>query len=200
MIEWINLSILFLSLFLFCYFYTLSIQPVKREEKRGDIAWKECTFFRYLSWFFNLIIGISFILWMWFPIPFLNWKIHSDYLVCFLIGVVFSIPFLMLLLKSMKDAGSESLHPSKKTTMYRGIYNYIRHPQILGEFPLFVTGAFIVNSWFLLLLMIVFVLVYTPIMIYYEEKDLLRRFGDDYRDYQKRTGALFPVIRKKANL
>ena len=62
----------------------------------------------------------------------------------------------------------------------------------IGRIP--VTGAFIVNSWFLLLLMIVFVLVYTPIMIYYEEKDLLR-FGDDYRDYQKRTGALFPVIR-----
>ena len=36
----------------------------------------------------------------------------------------------------MKDAGSESLHPSKETVMYGGIYNYIRHPQALGEFPL----------------------------------------------------------------
>ena len=36
-------------------------------------------------------------------------------------------------------------------------------------------------------------------MIYYEEKDLVRRFGDSYREYQKRTGALFPKFWKKAS-
>ncbi|MBY8988671.1 MAG: isoprenylcysteine carboxylmethyltransferase family protein [Candidatus Lokiarchaeota archaeon] len=198
MIEWINFSVLFLSLFLFCYFYTLSIQPVKREGKRGERAWKECTILRYLSWFFNLTMCISFLIWIWFPIPFLDWKIHPTYLTCILIGIGLGTPFFIILLKAMKDAGSESLYPSRATIMYGGIYNYIRHPQTLGEFPMFVSLAFFVNSWFLVFLMVVFIIVYPPIMIYYEEKDLVRRFGDDYRDYQQRTGAIFPKIRKKS--
>ena len=42
MIEWINFIFLLISLFLFSYFYTLSVQPVKREKKKGEGAWKEC--------------------------------------------------------------------------------------------------------------------------------------------------------------
>jgi len=98
----------------------------------------------------------------------------------------------------MRDAGSETLQPSKQTQMYGGIYNYIRHPQSLGEFPLFIAIAFIVNSWFMVILMSVYIIVYVPIMIYYEEKDLIWRFGERYREYQKKTGALFPKIRKKS--
>jgi protein-S-isoprenylcysteine O-methyltransferase Ste14 len=46
--------------------------------------------------------------------------------------------------------------------------------------------------------MVIYIIVYVPIMIHYEEKDLIRRFGEKYREYQKSTGALFPKIRKKS--
>lgn len=97
----------------------------------------------------------------------------------------------------MRHAGSESLTPSEETQMYGGIYKHIRHPQTVGEFPTFVAIAFILNSWFLVIITALFIVIYIPIMIYYEEKDLVRRFGDKYVQYQKRTGALFPKIRKK---
>ncbi|MBD3227131.1 MAG: DUF1295 domain-containing protein [Candidatus Lokiarchaeota archaeon] len=197
MIEWINFIILLGSIFLFCYFYTISLQPKAREEKtnKGKKAWKECAIFRSIASIFEFIIVINCVLWVFFPIDLLNWIIFPNYFISIIVAVAMSIPFLIILLKGMKDAGSESLQPSKDTEMYSGIYKYIRHPQSLGEFPLFMTIAVGVNSWFLLLIMTLFVVIYLPIMIHYEEKDLIKRFGDDYREYRKNTGAIFPKIK-----
>jgi protein-S-isoprenylcysteine O-methyltransferase Ste14 len=197
MIEWINFCILIISLVLFSYFYTLSVQPVKREKRRGENAWRECMKFRFFGSIFELIIVINLIMWLWFPIPLFNWKIHINFIVGLITGILISIPCVVLLLKGMRDAGSETLQPSKETQMYGGIYNYIRHPQSLGEFPLFITIALMVNSWFLVILMGIYIFLYFPIMIYYEEKDLISRFGEKYREYQKKTGALFPKFRRK---
>ncbi len=197
MIEWINFSLLFVSLFLFSYFYTLSVQPIKREKKKGERAWKECMKLRIIASIFEFITVITLILWIWFPLPLINWKVHPNYVFGLVIGIVISVPCLAILLKGVKDAGSETLQPSKETEIYGGIYNYVRHPQSLGEFPLFLAIAFMVNSWFLVLLMVIYIIIYVPIMIHYEEKDLIRRFGEKYRGYQKQTGAFFPKIRKK---
>ena len=197
MIEWLNFFSLIISTLLFSYFYILSIQPVKREEKRGKRAWKESMRLRSLSIGFEFVKTLNMILWTWFPIPILNWKIHSNYLIGFIIGFVIGLPCAFILLKGVKDAGSETIQPSKETLMYPGIYKYIRHPQSTGEFPLFIALAFSINSWFLVIVMAAHMIIYLPIMINFEEKDLIRRFGDDYQDYQKRTGAIFPKIRKK---
>ncbi|MFX0033947.1 MAG: methyltransferase family protein [Candidatus Hermodarchaeota archaeon] len=199
MIDWINFSVLIISLFLFSYFYILSVQPVKREKRRGERAWRECMRFRVFASVFEFIIVINLIMWLWFPIPLFNWKIHIDFIFGLIIGILISIPCVVLLIQGMRDAGSETLQPSKQTQMYGGIYNYIRHPQSLGEFPLFIAIAFIVNSWFLVALTGVYILLYIPIMIYYEEKDLIKRFGEKYREYQKRTGVLFPRFKRKVN-
>lgn len=197
MIEWINFILLLVSLFLFSYLYTLSVQPVKREKRKGERAWKECMKLRIIASIFEFIIVINLIYWIWFPLPLINWKIHLNYVFGLIIGIAVCIPCLAILLKGMRDAGSETLHPSKETEIYGGIYNIVRHPQSLGEFPLFLAIAFMVNSWFLVLLMVIYIIVYVPIMIYYEEQDLIRRFGEKYQEYQNRTGALFPKIRRK---
>jgi len=151
---------------------------------------------RLIAGFFEIIIIIDLVLWIWFPIPLINWRISNNYLIGFLIGILISIPGLIIMIKGMRDAGKETLQPSQETQMYGGIYNYIRHPQSLGEFPLFIAIAFMVNSWFLVILMSLFVIIYVPIMIHYEEQDLIRRFGEKYREYQKRTGVLLPRFKK----
>jgi protein-S-isoprenylcysteine O-methyltransferase Ste14 len=147
------------------YFYTLSIQPMKRSEKYGDKAWKDCKKFRSIGGLAEFISIANLILWIWFPLPVINeWIISSN----IWIGI----------------------------KMYSGIYNYIRHPQTLGEFPMFIAMSFMFNSWFLVILSSLFIIIYTPIMIHYEEIDLVRRFGEKYTEYQKRTGALFPKLKK----
>jgi len=198
MIEWINFISLILSALIFCYFYMLSIQPMKRKEKRGERAWKDCMILRSLAGLFEFITVVNILLWIWFPIPSLNWIIHPNIVAGIGICIAIVVPGLIIMFKGVKDAGSESLRPSKETEMYRGIYNYVRHPQSLGEFPIFVAIAFAINSWFLVLIMFIFILTYVPIMIHYEEKDLIKRFGDKYCEYRQRTGALFPKLWHKS--
>jgi protein-S-isoprenylcysteine O-methyltransferase Ste14 len=179
------------------YTYIISIQPMKRAEKRGDKAWKECKTFRSVGGIFELISVINLILWIWYPLPLLGeWRISSNIWVGLIIGLCMLVPCLILVGKGVIDAGSETLSPSKETEMYGGIYNHIRHPQSLGEFPLFVALGFMLNSWFFVLISLIFIIVYIPIMIHFEEKDLVRRFGDKYKEYQEHTGALFPKLRK----
>ena len=96
------------------------------------------------------------------------------------------------MVKGMMDAGSEIMTPDKENEMYRGIYKYIRHPQSLGEFPLFIIFALLTNTWFMVILTTVLIVPYVPIMVRVEEKDLVLRFGDSYREYQQKTGALIP--------
>ncbi len=197
MIEWINLIILIISVFIFSYLYLLSIQPVKRSEIRGEKAWKECANFRAIAGIFMCISVANFILWIWFPIPFLDFKVDRNYIGGIIIGLIILVICLPIMIKGEKDAGTETMKPSKDTKMYGGIYKYIRHPQTLGEWPTFIGLAFFINSWFLVFVSAMWIIIYTPIMIYFEEKDLIRRFGDSYLDYQKQTGALFPKFRKK---
>ncbi|MFX1339975.1 MAG: methyltransferase family protein [Promethearchaeota archaeon] len=196
-IALINFSSLIISLMGMGYLYLLSIQPVKRSEKYGEKAWKDCKRFRSIGGFFELISVINLIIWIWFPLPIVNsWIISPIIWIGIIIAICIATPCLIIMILGVKAAGSETLSPSKDTEMYGGIYKYIRHPQTLGEFPTFVALSFAFNSWFLVMISSIFIILYTPIMIHYEEKDLIKRFGVKYRKYQETTGALFPKLKK----
>jgi protein-S-isoprenylcysteine O-methyltransferase Ste14 len=194
----INFSSLLFSYLLFSYLYVLSIQPVKRERKYGKKAWNACKRLRIIAGLFELIAVMNLVLWIWFPLPIVEtWMISLNVWVGIIIAIIIAIPCCIIMYLGLKAAGSESLSPSKETEMYGGIYRYIRHPQTLGEFPLFVVVSFAVNSWFLVIISSLYIIIYVPIMIYYEEKDLLMRFGNSYHVYRKSTGAFFPKFRIK---
>ena len=180
------------------YTYIISIQPAKRVEKRGEKAWKECKTYRSIGGIFEMVSVINLFIWIWYPLPIVGeWKINENIWVGLIIGLAILIPGLILVIKGVMDAGSETLSPSKDTEMYGGIYNYIRHPQSLGEFPMFVAISFMLNSWFLVILSAIFIILYIPIMMHFEEKDLTRRFGEKYIDYKEHTGAFFPKLKKR---
>jgi protein-S-isoprenylcysteine O-methyltransferase Ste14 len=180
------------------YLYVLSIQPVKRSKKFGEKAWIDCKKYRSMGGLFELISLINLVLWIWFPLPIIDkWIISHNIWLGIIIAISIMIPCSIILGMGLKAAGSETLSPSKDTLMYGGIYNFIRHPQTLGEFPMFVAISFALNSWFLVLISSIFIISYIPIMMHYEEKDLIRRFGEDYIEYKENTGALFPKLKKK---
>ncbi|NHJ26345.1 MAG: isoprenylcysteine carboxylmethyltransferase family protein [Candidatus Lokiarchaeota archaeon] len=193
----INFSFFIISCLLMGYLYILSIQPVTRVEKYGEKAWNQCKRFRSIGGLFELISVVNLLLWIWFPLPLVNlWIVNPNIWVGITSAILIAVPCCIIMFLGIKAAGSETLSPSKDTEMYGGIYRYIRHPQSLGEFPLFIAISFALNSWFLVLISLLFIIIYIPIMIYYEEKDLVKRFGDKYREYQKITGALFPKFRR----
>ncbi len=192
MFEWINFSLLISSLILFSVLYGISTMPATLSKKRGEKAWKECRNLRIIASVFEGISIITAILWIWYPIPQLNWKIFSKWWIGFIVGSFITILGAIVLYLGVKHAGKETLTPSQDTEMYGGIYKYIRHPQTTGEMPMFPALALALNSWFLFILLTVFIIVYMPIIKYFEEKDLVERFGDSYKQYQKKTGAFLP--------
>jgi protein-S-isoprenylcysteine O-methyltransferase Ste14 len=171
--------------------------PATLAERWGEKAWRRCFWLRQACFLFILCIIISALLWLWFPISGLIWPISLNPLTPIVIGVAITIPFSIIMVKAMIDGGKEHAAPYQETTMHQGIYKYIRHPGALGEMPLYIALGFLLNNWFLVLWMTLFVIIYTPLAIYFEEKDLVKRFGDEYLEYKKTTGALFPKIRKK---
>ena len=72
-----------------------------------------------------------------------------------------------------------------------GPYRWIRHPLYTFGTLAFLSLGLIADSWFIILLTILaFILLNlrTP----NEEAHLIEKFGDEYREYMKRTGRYFP--------
>jgi protein-S-isoprenylcysteine O-methyltransferase Ste14 len=196
-IAWTNFLILnFVAVFCW-YFYILSVQPVTRSEEHGERAWTLAKRDRFITGILMGIMTVNMVLWLWIPIPTLAWLVHPYWLISSLTGLILALFTTPIWIKGIKDAGKEAMVPSQTTEMFGGIYNYIRHPQMVGEMPWFIIIALIINSLFLTIWAIIMIIIVTPIVIHYEEKDLIKRFGERYRDYQERTGAIFPKLRKQ---
>ncbi|MFX1494464.1 MAG: methyltransferase family protein [Promethearchaeota archaeon] len=198
-LSWINFFTLNVSIFLTFFFYILSVIPATREEKIGKRSWKLCAIYRILSDILFLILIISILLWIWYPISVLNWRISEHSLFLIIIAILIAIPSFYILIRALKDAGKETIEISKDSKMYRGIYKHIRHPQISGSIFLFIILCLILNSLFLLIWITSLMIFIIPIVIYFEEKDLIKRFGENYLLYKKNTGALIPKFWRKDN-
>ncbi len=77
-----------------------------------------------------------------------------------------------------------------------GPYRYVRHPFYLTFFVCIVGGSLVAANWFLLasgLVPFCFIVARTRI----EEKKLIERFGDEYRDYIATTGRFLPKLKRQ---
>jgi protein-S-isoprenylcysteine O-methyltransferase Ste14 len=81
--------------------------------------------------------------------------------------------------------------PSKNGKLFGGIYTKIRHPQAMGELPLWWSLSLFLNSPFLAIYSIVMIPIFVA-MTLYEEKDLEIRFGKKYTTYKANTGFVIP--------
>ncbi|MHA1669516.1 MAG: methyltransferase family protein [Promethearchaeota archaeon] len=68
---------------------------------------------------------------------------------------------------------------------------------MLGVSPLILLICCLLNSLILLTWFSILIVIIVPIMINFEEKDLLKRFGESYKKYQEKTRAIIPKIWKK---
>ncbi|UCE29338.1 MAG: isoprenylcysteine carboxylmethyltransferase family protein [Candidatus Bathyarchaeota archaeon] len=84
--------------------------------------------------------------------------------------------------------------PKDHRLVMSGPYRYVRHPSYLAYFLMFF-------GLFLLLLNILALIPFVAIPGYVsianrEEQMLIRRFGKEYIEYQKRTGRFFPTAKR----
>jgi len=74
-----------------------------------------------------------------------------------------------------------------------GIYKYIRHPLYTFGSSMFVAFGMMADSWFIAtlgILTFILMVIRTP----KEEANLIAKFGDEYREYMKRTGRFLPKL------
>lgn len=138
--------------------------------------------------FFNIIIGgLALIIDIVFEIPPLPInKAHAIYLFVGLI-IIYSglLIWSVVLLISAKR---------RNEVIRKGPYAIIRHPMYAG-IVLFVNPALAIlfRSWALLEASLILYFVWKYFVIK-EEKELLEIFGNEYKEYSKKVGCIFPKI------
>ncbi len=74
-----------------------------------------------------------------------------------------------------------------------GPYRWVRHPLYTVGSSLFISFGMMADNWFIAglgVLAFIGMAVRTP----KEEANLIEKFGDEYREYMKRTGRFFPKV------
>jgi protein-S-isoprenylcysteine O-methyltransferase Ste14 len=77
------------------------------------------------------------------------------------------------------------------TLVTSGPYRWIRHPLYTFGSVMFISFGLMADNWFIALLGIL-TFIAMAIRTPKEEANLITKFGDEYRDYMKRTGRFLP--------
>ena len=88
-----------------------------------------------------------------------------------------------------------SRHPKGKL-LREGIYGVIRHPRYLSGGIGLVVNALVVNNLGLYILLVL-VAPSGYLLLVLEERELVERFGDEYREYQRDVPILIPRVRRR---
>jgi protein-S-isoprenylcysteine O-methyltransferase Ste14 len=129
------------------------------------------------------------------------WVNFADYHLPFgaaIFGIIIFIISLIIFLKTHIDLG-KNWHASLEikdnhTLITNGIYKTIRHP-MYSSFALWSIAQCLLLQNFIagFSTLVIDVIMYF-IRVPKEEQMMLDQFGDEYREYMKRTGRLFPKI------
>ena len=141
-------------------------------------------FFAFESVFILVLLNFR----VWFINPFSPLQIISWILLIFSAYVVIA-GYLLLKRKGKPDSNFENTSMLVKS----GIYGYIRHPLYLSIF-LFGTGVMLKEPgpFQIVLGTINLIAIYLTARI--EEKEMIAKFGDDYRVYMDETKMFIPFI------
>lgn len=74
-----------------------------------------------------------------------------------------------------------------------GVYRWVRHPMLAGGLLFLLTSGPSLNN-------LVYTAMYAVYMViggYYEERRMIRVFGEEYRRYQRHVGAYVPRLRRR---
>ena len=87
------------------------------------------------------------------------------------------------------------MFPEKSRKIEGGIYNFIRHPRYLGRFFIVIGLGVFGNNLLAISVAVVNFLSYF-LLIRVEDGELVKRFGDSFKQHQRETPALIPKYGK----
>jgi protein-S-isoprenylcysteine O-methyltransferase Ste14 len=151
----------------------------------------------------KLIIGVNFIGFISLPCIWLFFHFLSSFDINLsnlsrLLGLIimaFSLWFFRWVHKSLGENWSPLLEITNNHKLItNGPYKYIRHPMYFQMFLWAIAQILVVSNWIAgfsgLVAWIILYLVRVPA----EEKMLIEKFGNTYKEYQLRTGSFLPKL------
>ena len=168
-------------------------------EKSGErISWnEEGVPTMVLLRLFGMLGWLSIITWLIKP-NWMQWAAVSlpDWARWIGVGAgIISVPLMYWLFKSIGRNITSTVKTRKDHKLVTtGPYHWVRHPLYSVGTMLFLSFSLMAANWFIALTTLLG-LVMLMVRLPKEEANLIKRFGDDYRNYMKRTGRLVPKIR-----
>ena len=150
-------------------------------------------------------VALAALLWFWQPMNGIVWQVDITW-ASLVLQWGFWLGWLILLLstfminhfdlfglKQVYDywKGNE---PASPNFMEPGFYKYVRHPLMLGFLIAFWSVPTMTVSHLIFSLGMT---IYILVGVYFEEKTMIREFGDDYKDYKSRVPKFFPGTKVK---
>ncbi|MDX1618882.1 MAG: isoprenylcysteine carboxylmethyltransferase family protein [Balneolaceae bacterium] len=152
-------------------------------------------------------LALILLLWFWQPLPETVWEVEASW-AALVLQWGFWLGWLVLFLSTwmidhfslfgLKQVycylkGKEMQPPD---FMEPGFYRYVRHPLMLGFLIAFWSRPHMTQGH---LLFSAGMTTYILIGVYFEERSMVRRFGEKYKDYQARVPKFFPGFKGKSN-
>lgn len=147
----------------------------------------------------GLVMGLA--VWCWQPLPGIVWSVENVY-VKVILWTLYAAGWGYLVLSTLVTNHFELFGLRQAYLYFRGIpytpvnfvrkwmYTYSRHPMMLGiligmwSIPEMSVSHFTLSSLLSL---------YIIVGVYFEEKDLIRNFGDTYKEYKKEIGVFLTM-------
>ena len=139
----------------------------------------------------GMMVPILYLLTPW--LDFANYKLTGW---CGYIGTMIFAGAIFMLWRSHADLGrnwSATLCiTGQHSLVISGVYRRIRHPMYTAHLLWAIAQGFLLSNWLAGWAFLVLSVPLYVIRIPREEKMMLERFGEEYREYMSRTGRLIP--------
>jgi methanethiol S-methyltransferase len=155
-------------------------------------------YFKYYRLAYTIFALVTLLFVCWFQLSIQSPLLYQTNNTTLAVGIFFSASGFALMIICIKKyfiglSGVQSISNTitDKKLIITGVHRFVRHPLYLGTF-VFLWGLFILYPFCHLLISNVIITVYTIIGTRFEERKLLRNFGQQYKEYQQNVKAFIP--------
>jgi len=150
-------------------------------------------------------LALILLYWLWQPMTGVIWSVENR-VGAMILNILFWAGWIFALLSTFMINhfdlfGLRQTYLLLKNREYTeiefttpGLYRYIRHPIMTGFIIAFWATPHMTTGH---LLFAVVTTLYIIVAVQFEERDLIRSFGDSYKDYRRQVSMLFPLKSKK---